>query len=42
MSLRRVQSELGSAEIALWISEFVLRSEEEAEAMEEAKQGAGG
>ena len=39
MSLRRVQSELGSAEIATWIAEFVLRSEEEAEAIEEAKKG---
>ena len=41
MSLRRVQSELGSAEVALWIAEFVLRADEEAEAIEEAKKGQG-
>ena len=40
MGLRQMLSTLGSAEIALWISEFQLRAREEDAAYEKAREEA--
>lgn len=41
MPLREMQARLGASEVALWIAEFVLRSQEEEEAIAEAQKGGG-